>query len=88
MVGKRSWHVAQTRFRELLIELVREDLASLAPNGPRRDAIVHYVAGALFEVLIWWLETRSRLQPSDVEELFHQLTTPVLDMLRGTRRPA
>jgi AcrR family transcriptional regulator len=85
IVGKRSGQVVQQRFRQLLIDLVREDLASLAPAGPRRDATVHYVAGAFFELLIWWLDARNPLQPSDVAELFHQLTTPVLDVLRGPR---
>jgi len=78
IVGTRSGPVVQKRFRQLLVDLVGEDLARLAPAGPQRDATVHYVAGALFALLIWWLETSNRLAPSDLEELFHRLTTPVL----------
>jgi AcrR family transcriptional regulator len=83
IVGKRSGHVVQTRFRQFLIELVQEDLAGLARPGSRRDATVHYVAGAFYELLTWWLDTRNPLQPSEVEELFHRLTTPVLAALRA-----
>ena len=75
----------QKRFRQLLIDLVHEDLAALFPAGPHMDAMVHYVAGAFFELLIWWLDTRNPLQPSDVEDLFHRLTTPVLATLRASR---
>jgi AcrR family transcriptional regulator len=82
VIGKRSGHVIHQRFRQLLLELVREDLRGVAAAGPELDATAHYVAGALFEMLIWWLDTRNSFQPSDVEKLFHQLTTPVLAVLR------
>jgi AcrR family transcriptional regulator len=86
IIGKRSGHVVQQRFRRLLIDLVREDLAGLAPAGPRLDATVHYVAGAFFELLIWWLDARTPLQPSELEELCHRLTTPVLTVLSASKR--
>src|SRR5688572_18028179 len=74
IVGKHSGHVVQQRFRQLLLELVREDFAALGPAGPRLDAAVHYVAGAFFELLIWWLEARHPVKPSELEEQFHELT--------------
>lgn len=82
LAGKRSGQLAQRHFRELLIELVREDLQALAPGSPRLDVAVRYVAGAFFELLIWWLEARTQLKPADLEEHFHELTTPVLAVLR------
>ncbi len=82
VVGKHSGHVVQQRFRQLLLELVREDLAALVSTQPRLDAAAHYVAGALFELLIWWLEARHPIKASELEGLFHQLTTPVLAALR------
>lgn len=82
VIGRRSGYVIQQRFRRLVIELVREDLAFVAPAGPRLDATVHYVAGALFELLIWWVDTRNQFRPADVENLFHRLTAPVLELLR------
>ncbi len=85
VVGTRSGQVVQKRFRQILVDLVDEDLARLAPVSPQRDAAVHYVAGALFALLIWWLESSNRLQSSDLEELFHRLTTPVLGALKRDR---
>jgi hypothetical protein len=74
MVGKRSGHVVQKRFRQLLIDLIQEELASLALPSPQREATVRYLAGAHFELLSWWLDTRNALRTEDVEALFHQLT--------------
>ena len=85
LAGKRSGQLAQRHFRDLLVELVREDLQALAPAGVRLDVAVRYVAGAFFELLIWWLEARTQLKPADLEELFHELTTPVLAVLRKTK---
>lgn len=82
MVGKRSGQIMQRRFRQLLVNLVREDLEAVAPASPRLDATVRYVAGALFELLIWWIEARTQLTPADLERHFHELTTPVLAVLR------
>jgi hypothetical protein len=85
MVGKRSGQVMQQRFRQLLVDLVREDLEPLAPAGPGLDAAVRYVAGALFEVLIWWLDVRTQLTAAQLEQRFHELTTPVLEVLRTSK---
>jgi len=85
MVGKRSGQVMQLRFRQLLIDLVREDLEALTPSSPRLDATVHYVAGALFELLIWWLEARTQLEAADLEEHFNELTTPLLTLLKKAK---
>jgi AcrR family transcriptional regulator len=83
VIGKKSGHVIQQRFRRLLIGLIQEDLATLVPAGPRLDATVHYIAGAFSELLIWWVDARNPLKPAELEDLFHQLTAPVLAALRN-----
>lgn len=40
LVGKRSGQVVMAQFRELVIDLVREDLVSVGPAGPTREAAV------------------------------------------------
>jgi AcrR family transcriptional regulator len=78
IVGKKSGHVVQRRFRELVLSLVREDLAGVLASGPRRDAVVAFVAGAFFELLTWSLEAKSAIAPAEVDALFHELVDPVL----------
>lgn len=85
IIGKRSGHVVQQRFRQLLIALVKEDLMGLAPIGPHLDGAAHYIAGAFFELLIWWVDSRSPLPVAELEELFLRMTTPVLSVLPGSR---
>lgn len=82
VIGKRSGHAVQQRFRHMLVELVHEDLSAIVASGPHLDATARYLAGALMETLIWWLDTRNGFQAADVEKLFTQLTTPVLAVLR------
>jgi AcrR family transcriptional regulator len=78
IVGRHSGHVVQQRFRQLLVDLIREDIVVRAPQSPLLEATIHYVAGALFGLLLWWLETQSSLPPSELDEHFHRLTAPVL----------
>jgi len=67
--GRRSGHVVQQQFRDMLIRLVRDDLVAEAA-GPRADAdwqqeaAVRFLAGALVEYLAWWVDART-LRPLD-----------------------
>ncbi len=83
VIGKRSGLVVQRRFRQLLVGLVEEDLAAASIPAARREAAAHYIAGALFELLTWWIDSRSSLAPRELETIFHELTAPVIGALRG-----
>ncbi|MEW5942743.1 MAG: TetR/AcrR family transcriptional regulator [Pseudomonadota bacterium] len=83
VIGKRSGIVIQRRFRQFLIDLVKEDLVAGGIPAARRDAAAHYIAGALFELLTWWVDSRSALAPHDLEAVFRDLTTPALGALQG-----
>lgn len=82
IIGKRSGHVVQGRFRQLLIDLAEESLSRFGRAGPQRGATVHYIAGALFELLIWWLDARNPIPSSELEKIFVRLATPSLAVLR------
>ncbi|WP_077592178.1 TetR/AcrR family transcriptional regulator [Polaromonas sp. A23] len=78
LLGRRSGHYVQDRFRELLIELVQAG----APAGKSRSwqsaARAHYLGGALFEMLAWWLGKNQPQKPAEIKDLFHQWSRPVL----------
>jgi len=82
VVGKHSGHAVQQRFRQMLIQLVHEDLSAIAARSPQLEVTARYVAGALLETLTWWLDTRNGFQADELEKLFKQLTAPVLAVLR------
>jgi AcrR family transcriptional regulator len=83
LLGRRSGHFVQDRFREMLIELV----AAEKPAGSRRawqaHAIAHYLGGALFQLLTWWLSASRPQPPQEIEALFHDLSGPVLRAARS-----
>jgi AcrR family transcriptional regulator len=82
VVGKRSGLLVQRRFRELVLDLVREDLEPLLAAGPRRAAVVAFVAGAFLELLTWSLEARSPPSAEETDALFRELVGPVLSAAR------
>jgi AcrR family transcriptional regulator len=81
LVGKRGGMAVKQRFRQDLLEVVREDVVALAGTQPAEvlDGIVHYVTGAFMELLFWWLDARTALAPADVDAIFHRLTAPALE---------
>jgi hypothetical protein len=72
------------RFREMVLQLVAEDLACVAPPGWQRDATAHYVAGALVELLGWSVEARNARPVDEIERYFHKLTRPVIAQLKAS----
>jgi AcrR family transcriptional regulator len=60
VTGGRSGHIVRTRFRELVLQLVEEDISLVAAAGWRRDAGARFVTGALVELLAWWIEAGVR----------------------------
>jgi AcrR family transcriptional regulator len=76
LVGKKSGQAVLVRFRQMLIDLIREDLTGLP--GAHLEATVHYLAGGFMEMLTWWLDTRNTLSPAQFAGLIHELATPTL----------
>jgi hypothetical protein len=74
----------QGKLRALVFELVREDVAARLPAGARRDGVTAFLAGALFELLIWSLEARPPITAEEADALFHELAAPALGA--GTAR--
>jgi len=67
----------------MLIELIEEDLIASGIPAVLRGAATHYITGALFELLTWWIDSGSALTPRELETVFQELTMPVLDALRS-----
>ncbi len=82
IVGRRTGEVAMRKLRNLLAELVRNDLARLAlgegPAGIPRNAVVQFVVGALMGVVTWWLDEKSSLTPAQADAIFRRMAVPVI----------
>jgi AcrR family transcriptional regulator len=74
LIGRRSGHVVHQRFKQMLVSLVEEQLPPV-PSGVPRAAAARWTAGALFELLSWWVESRSPATPKDLLEMARRLST-------------
>lgn len=87
MVGKRSGAALQRLLHKLLVDFVREDVkqtvARAEDGAVPAEAVVQFIAGALFGLLGWWLDGRPRLSVPEVNDLFRRLAIPALKAARG-----
>jgi AcrR family transcriptional regulator len=82
MIGKRSGTAVQRILQKLLLDLIRRDVEAaserLRADLPR-EAVVHFLTGALFGLLMWWVEGKRRPMPvDDVNVLFRRMALPAL----------
>jgi AcrR family transcriptional regulator len=91
LVGERGSAIVMNRLRGLLADLVRDDLAALAPpeagDPIPRSALVQFVVGGLIAMLIWWTERDATLAPEAVDAMFRCLTVPAVAAALGAGRP-
>jgi AcrR family transcriptional regulator len=83
MVSGRGGALIQHLLRNLLVKVVREDVKEVmaVKSGARsvpEEAIVQFIAGGLFGLMMWWLGGKRRLSVEDVDSLFRRLAIPAL----------
>lgn len=86
LVNDRGGSVALGFIRETLGDLIRSDLANLrsepAQRPAHREVTVQYLVGAFMSVMIWWLDSGTKLPPAEVDGIFRRLA------LTGISRPS
>jgi len=82
IVGRQSGTIVVSELQAMLAELVQNDLKTLSANEYRSDlpknAVTHFVVGALISVITWWLDERSKLSPAEADAIFRRLTLPAI----------
>ncbi|MHB8473326.1 MAG: TetR/AcrR family transcriptional regulator [Gammaproteobacteria bacterium] len=81
LIGRRSGYVVQQRFREMVIRLITAELPAATGTFPR-EAVARWLAGALVELMSWWIEQRTPLPPQELAALFNELSRPTLAQRR------
>lgn len=78
LFGRRGGTVVQDRIRQVLADLVREDLESRA--GPAAsvpiDLAVDAVVGAYLALLARWVDDRESCTPRQLDDAFRRLVVP------------
>jgi hypothetical protein len=82
IIGRSSDVILNRHMQRMLEELCREDLLR-RPDAQRNDLAVEvgvqFISGALWSLTVWWLSTRPRLTPEQLDALFRQLVFRGLD---------
>jgi AcrR family transcriptional regulator len=77
LVGGRGGTVALGSIRQILSDLVRNELASTADTKSGdvipREVVVQYVVGAYMAVLTWWLDGGAKVPPERMDAIFRRL---------------
>lgn len=75
LVGGRGGLIMEREIRQILAELVRDELPAFrGENAPPRELVVQLVVSAFQTTLSWWLDRKPGLAPREVNEMFRELT--------------
>jgi AcrR family transcriptional regulator len=79
LVGGRGGAVALGTIRQILSDLVRNELAAIGNQKSAdvitRELVVQYVVGAFMAVMTWWLDGGAKLPPHRIDAMFRRLAT-------------
>ncbi len=80
MAGDRGGALIRQVFGRILVDLVRGDVGTMVPRpgAGSIEPVVQFTAGALFGLLMWWLEARARPSAAEMDALFRRLAIPAL----------
>jgi AcrR family transcriptional regulator len=76
LLGNRGGSIAFAMIRDMLAELVREEIAP-AGRAARGDALgedfsIAYIVGAFMAVMDWWMKQGMALPPQQIDALFQR----------------
>jgi len=74
LFGRAGSPRAACRFRELLVEVVLEEMHAAASADPRHaEARAHAIAGAFLGLVTWWFEEGGRFSPEEADGIFQEV---------------
>jgi len=89
LLNTGAWPIVRQQLQAVLEDLIRREckaeIAKLktANSEVPVDLFVHYLTAAFFAVLIWWMDRRSRLTPSQIDDVFRSLVLPTVRAVLG-----
>jgi len=79
LVGGRGGAIALGTIRQILSDLVRNELAATVDKKSAdvipREFVVQYVVGSFMAVMTWWLDGGAKLPPQRINVMFRRLAT-------------
>jgi AcrR family transcriptional regulator len=82
IVSKRGGSLIQHLLRELLVKVIREDVKALRASQPASpvpdEAVVQFIAGGLFGMMMGWMSGRVKMSVEDMNTTFRRLAIGAL----------
>ncbi len=79
LVGGRGGAIALGAIRQILSDLIRNELAATVDKKSAdvipRELVVQYVVGSFMAVMTWWLDGGVKLPPQRIDVMFRRLAT-------------
>jgi hypothetical protein len=79
LVGGRGGAIALGTIRQILSDLIRNELAATLDKKSvdviPRELVVQYVVGSFMAVMTWWLDGGAKLPPQRIDVMFRRLAT-------------
>lgn len=82
VIGKRSGASVQRRFRDVVLQLIDDDLARMKVAKEKRLWASRYISGGFIEMLLHWLESPRPPSSAELASTFLSQTAGLLATLR------
>lgn len=90
MARERGAILAANHIKKILYRLVRNDLNNRVESHGMsvitRDAAIHFVVGATFDLLSWWVDYKSEWSSDEVNAFLQSMVAPGIEAIFSDRR--
>jgi AcrR family transcriptional regulator len=85
VIGRRSGHSIERRFREMVFQLIEQDLLSFNMPNVQHQMVARYIAGGIVDLMAWWVDAPKAPEVDVLEQLVQKLVqaalhVPVMNM--------
>ena len=80
VVGRRSGHGIERRFRETVFQLVESGIAKQKPLDVKSRMVARYIAGGVVDLMAWWVDAPGAPAVDELEKLMQALACSALDV--------
>lgn len=78
VIGRRSGYVVERRFRDMVVQLVEDDMAKLGVVGLRQKMLARSLSGALVDLMAWWVDASDEPSFEVLAQFMRELTQNML----------
>ncbi|MEY2873083.1 MAG: hypothetical protein RLZZ373_454 [Pseudomonadota bacterium] len=85
VIGRRSGHGIERRFREMVFQLIEQDLVSFNMPNVQHQMVARCIAGGIVDLMAWWVDAPDAPGVEVLEQLVQKLAqvtlhVPVMNM--------